>query len=143
MSYMNETGAPPTGVDDLGPDTAPGVVYQRMLAQGELGYQRCESCQHAVFYPRVLCPACGGDTLTWQVSRGLGSIYSVTTVRVRDGADYNVSLVDLDEGFRMMTNVVDSDPAEVEIGRRVQVVFRPQEGAEGTMLPQFVMEGAA
>jgi uncharacterized OB-fold protein len=135
---MTETAAAPTGVDELGPGTAPGVVYQRMLDHHELGYQRCESCRHVVFYPRVLCPTCGSDALTWHVSHGSGGIYSATTVHVRDEADYNVSLVDLDEGFRMMTNVVDADPTDINIGRRVHVVFRSQ---DGTVLPQFALEG--
>jgi uncharacterized OB-fold protein len=135
---MSEPDAPVTGVDNLDPSTAPTVVYQQMLGQGALGYQRCEACEQVVFYPRVLCTACGSDALTWHASQGRGSVYSTTTVRVRNGDDYNVSLVDLDEGFRMMTNVVDLAPSEVSIGQRVQVVFRAQD--DGVVLPQFVVE---
>lgn len=102
--------------------TAPEVVYDEGVAAGELRFQRCRSCDASVFYPRVLCPACGGTDLAWERSAGRGVVYSTTTVRRRDGSDYDVSLIDLDEGLRMMSTVV-GDPGHVRIGERVVIDF--------------------
>lgn len=126
-----------TGVDALGPETAPGVVYDRYLGQGTLAYQECDDCAKVIFYPRVLCPACGSDALTWRESAGLGTVYSATTVHPRDSDAYNVSLVDVDEGFRMMSNVVGVPPTEVGIGLRVRLSI-PTDAP--TPIPQFVKE---
>jgi uncharacterized OB-fold protein len=89
----------------MSPDAgvAPAEVYRRYLESGKLGFQRCTDCGAAIFYPRVLCPACGSVTLEWQTSGGRGTVYATTAVYRRDAEPYNVALVDLDEGFRMMT----------------------------------------
>jgi uncharacterized OB-fold protein len=106
--------------------TAPQVVYDGGIAAHELRFQRCRSCEELVFYPRVLCPGCGGTDLAWERSEGRGVVYSTTTVRHRDG-DYDVSLIDLDEGFRMMSRVL-GEPDEVRIGERVVVEFAELDG---------------
>jgi len=124
-----------TTVDELSPDTAPGVVYDRYLAKGVLAYQRCADLDHVVFYPRVLCPTCGSGSLSWHESQGTGTVYAVTALHPRDKPAYNVSLIDLDEGFRVMTNVIGIDTTEVEIGMRVRVEI---DTAAETPLPFFV-----
>ncbi len=100
---------------------SPATVYLDGLAAGRLSYQRCGSCDRAVFYPRVVCPHCGSVDLSWADSAGVGTVYSTTTTRSRSG-DYDVSLIDLDEGFRMMCTVGDDLDAEVRIGDRVEAV---------------------
>lgn len=97
---------------------APDTVFREGLDSGELRFQRCAACDDAVFYPRVLCPGCGSEDLRWLVSRGAGTVYATTVVRGRDSAR-NVVLVDLDEGFRMMSRVEDVEPDQVAIGTRV------------------------
>jgi uncharacterized OB-fold protein len=129
-----------TDVGELSQETAPGVVYDRYLANGQLVYQRCEEFDHVIFYPRVLCPVCGSGSLSWHVSNGTGTVYAVTALHPRDSAAYNVSLVDLDEGFRMMTNVVGVDATEVTIGARVRLQI---DTAAETPLPLFVLDGDA
>ena len=116
----------------------PASVYRRYLESGELGFQRCAGCGAAVFYPRVFCPVCGSADLTWKTSSGRGVVYATTAVYRRDADPYNVVLVDLEEGFRMMGRV-EGVPAEmVEVGARVSlrvdsegddpvVVFVPQD----------------
>ena len=126
-------------VEELSPQTAPGVVYERYLREGILAFQRCGGCRHAIFFPRVLCPACGGDDLTWEESAGLGTVYSTTVNHPRGADAVNVSLVDLDEGFRVMTNVIEMPAADVHIGMRVRVQI--DTSAENP-LPLFVKEGA-
>jgi uncharacterized OB-fold protein len=108
------------GVLAAGVDLAPARTYAERLADGVLAYQRCGSCDAAVFYPRVACPVCGGTDLSWQVSAGQGTVYSTTTIPQRDADPYNVCLVDLDEGFRMMSTVVGVPSGQVRIGQRVQ-----------------------
>jgi uncharacterized OB-fold protein len=99
----------------------PAEVYRRHLESGVLGFQRCADCGSAVFYPRVLCPVCGGHDLDWERSSGRGVIYATTAVYRQEGDPYNVVLVDVEEGFRMMSRV-DGVPAEgVEVGARVRL----------------------
>ncbi len=91
------------------PDTA---EFWRRTAARQLTYQVCDQCSRVVFYPRAACPACGGRTLSLQVSAGLGTIYSATLIR-RAGhpyflqrVPYFVAFIDLDEGFRMLSEVI-------------------------------------
>jgi uncharacterized protein len=82
-------------------------------------YQRCEDCGSAIHPRRVLCPACGSRRLADERASGHGVVYSTTTVHAREGP-YNVVLVDLDEGIRVMSEVVGIAPDDVRIGMRVR-----------------------
>ncbi len=97
---------------------SPAVMFARGVSDGLLRYQRCGDCDRAVFYPRVLCPFCGSQSLRWCDSSGQGVIYAHTWVNSRDGG-YSVALVDLDEGFRMMSSVVGVGPELIPTGMRV------------------------
>lgn len=125
-------------VEELSPETAPGVVYERYLSAGTLAFQRCGGCAHAIFYPRVLCPACGGDNLSWSESAGTGTVYSATTNHPRAAEPVNISLVDLDEGFRVMTSVIGIPAADVHIGMRVRLQI---DTSAETPLPLFIKDG--
>lgn len=101
--------------------------YQRFvegLERGVLTYQRCLACTRAVFYLRTCCPGCGSVELELNVSQGLGTLYSSTVIFDKE-QDYNVVLVDLDEGFRMMSTVIDCHAPS--IGDRVQAQVESQE----------------
>ena len=126
--------------------TGPGPtqVFQEALANGEFRIQQCRACGRHVFYPRALCRYCGSPELKWVVPSGNAVVYSTSVVRQRPekGPDYNVALVDLEEGLRMLTRVVDIAPEEVAIGMQVQgfvgeidgqqaFVFRPVVGGAG------------
>ncbi|MER7084072.1 hypothetical protein SAMN02982929_02473 [Saccharopolyspora kobensis] len=113
--------------DVMALDGAPEVVFRDGLAAGELRFQRCRKCSAAVFQPRVLCPVCGSDDLAWQRSSGRGVVYSTTAVRTREGA-HNVALVDLDEGFRMMSRIEGVAADQVVIGTRVRLAVVEQDG---------------
>lgn len=101
-------------------EPAPYAAYTDRLAAGEIAYQRCVPGGHAFFYPRVLCPECGSTDVVWEASAGLGTVYALTWVTQRDAGPYAVCLVDLDEGFRVMSTIVDGDPERVAIGDRVR-----------------------
>jgi len=97
----------------------------------ELRYQVCDACGGVVFYPRRHCTHCTSTALSWRTSSGRGTIYTFSVIRrslhpsFMDLVPYVVSWVDLDEGFRLMTHIVDVDPddpdAGLEIGARVTV----------------------
>ena len=86
-----------------------------MDAPSPLHFQRCAGCAAAVHPPRPMCPVCGSRDLAWEESAGAGAVYSSSDVHTREET-YNVSLVDLDEGFRVMSTVV----LGVAIGTRVR-----------------------
>ena len=109
---------------------SPLGAYIDHLKRGELGYQFSPSSQQAVFYPRVIAPQTGASDLEWRVSKGLGTVHATTVVHVQQGASYNVCLVDIDEGFRMMSRVEDIPPIEVKIGLRVKFRVHTPEGDE-------------
>ena len=114
--------------------TAPLQTYRAHLAQGELAFQRAPDGT-PVFFPRLVAPRSGATDLQWHVSAGLGTVYSTTTIHPKGEPDYNVSLIDMDEGFRLMSRVEGVDPASVAIGMRVRV--RISQEADGTPLPVF------
>lgn len=98
----------------------------------ELAYQ-VDTQGRPVFPPRV------GDALPWRVSAGRGTVYAVTVVRPRGERDaYNIVLVDLDEGFRMMSSVVEGGP--IVIGARVEARWREGED-DAPPVPVFEVVG--
>jgi uncharacterized OB-fold protein len=117
---------------------APAIAYRRHLEKGKLGYQRCTDCSAAVFDPRVLCPFCGSSELEWRESVGRGTVYATTAVHSRNRDTRNVILVDLDEGFRMMSWVEGVRADEVEIGTRIR--FEVRQGEEDEPVAVFVRE---
>lgn len=108
--------------------------YREQLEQGNFLIQRCLSCTRGIFYPRMICPHCGSDQLEWFKPSGQGVVYSTTVVRRKPehGGDYNVVLVDLAEGPRMMSRVDDVAPDAVTIGMPVSA--RITETEEGKMV---------
>ena len=106
---------------------------------GELRIQRCNTCRTLHHPPMVRCPACGGYDFGYQVSSGKGTVYSfVEPCHPKVPAfdyPYVVGLVELEEGTRLITNIVDLDPERVAIGMRVEVVF--QKPDPDLILPMF------
>lgn len=104
--------------------TAPGPErqFREHLAQGRFVIQRCGSCAGYLFPPRQVCPHCGGIEMGWEDATGRGTVYAVTVVnrRAEDGGPYNVVLVDLAEGPRMMSRVENIDNDSVVIGLPVE-----------------------
>lgn len=108
----------------------PEAHWQAALQVGRFLLQRCPACARHVFSPRTLCPHCGGADLEWVEASGSGTVYSTTTVRRKpdQGGDYDVSLIDLAEGVRMMSCVVGIAPDAVAIGMRVKAELDEKEG---------------
>lgn len=109
----------------------PDAVFAAKLAKGVFEIQKCAACGTHVFHPRVICPACGSAELGWVAPSGRGTVHARTIVRRKPdkGGDYNVVLVDLDEGVRMMSRVDGMAPDAVAAGLRVTAVVG--QGADG------------
>lgn len=107
------------------------ATYNEALAAGQFRIQRCNACSRHVFYPRVICPHCAAGDLAWVEPSGLGTVYSTTVVRrsADKGGAYNVALIDLDEGVRLMSRVDGLAPDAVFIGLRVRVRVATVNGA--------------
>jgi hypothetical protein len=116
--------------DEVGPD----ATFREYLKQGRFMIQKCGSCKAFVFYPRLLCTSCGALDLKWQDADGGGVVYSTTVVRrkAEQGGDYNVAVIELAEGPRLMSKVVDTPPAEVTIGMPVRADI--EQTANGSLL---------
>ncbi|MEE3853015.1 Zn-ribbon domain-containing OB-fold protein [Gordonia sp. LSe1-13] len=119
--------------------------YWAAAAEGQLVLQFCVDCDRPRFYPRHLCPHCHSDEHRWEQASGRGTVYSYSVVHrapsaaFAGSAPYIVALIDLDEGVRMMSNIL-ADPSGVAIGARVAVSFRHESAEVG--IPEFVLEEA-
>jgi uncharacterized protein len=101
---------------------------------GVLKIRRCSACREAHWYPRPVCPFCGGDT-EWEDAAGTGEIYSVSVTRRAGPVPWAIAYVRLDEGVTMLTNIVDCDLDSLKIGQRVKLCFKP--AADGWRIPMF------
>ena len=95
----------------------------------ELYLQRCRACDAVRYYLRALCPRCLSDRIEWARASGRGTVYTFTVTHqnqapgFRDSLPYVLAYVELDEGVRLLTNIVGCAPDEVRIGMPVEVVF--------------------
>jgi hypothetical protein len=128
---------PPAG-DDSGP-------FWEATREGRLVVQWCTDCDRGVFYPRAFCPHCaaGRSALEWRTASGRATVYAAVVEHRPEaagapfsgGEPYCVALVDLDEGVRMLTNVVGCPPGDVQAGMGVAVTWEPL--SDGRQLPLF------
>ena len=116
-------------------ERSPAEIYTEHCRRRELAYQ-VDGDDRPVFRPRV-----GYDT--WRVSAGRGAVYSTSVVRPRNGTPYGVVLIDVDEGFRMMSRVVGMAPEDVTIGLRVRLAWEDGDDPEAAPLPVFEADEAA
>lgn len=96
--------------------------YWDAAAQGQLQIKKCEDCGEFHYYPRVICPHCQSGKTSWHEAKGTGRIYTYSVMR--HGKPYAIAFVELDEGPRMMTNIVDCDLDEIYINQKVKAVFK-------------------
>ena len=94
---------------------------------GELVLPFCESCQTWHFYPRPFCPHCWSENVTWRKASGDATLHSYSIVR--DKRPYVLALVDLAEGPRMMSTIIDCAFDDLMIGAALRVDFCELEGA--------------
>lgn len=96
--------------------------------------QRCAACSKVYLYPRPFCPSCWSHDVFWEQASGTGTLYTWSVVRsnemppFKERLPYVAGLVQLDEGPRLMTNIVECSPEDLRIDQPVEVVW--QEDAE-------------
>ncbi|MCL8207493.1 MAG: Zn-ribbon domain-containing OB-fold protein [Actinomycetia bacterium] len=118
-------------------DTKP---FWDAVAQHRLLLRHCEDCGRYIFYPRAVCPHCFSDRLTWREASGRGTIYTYTVSHRavapywEGKTPYVVALIDLEEGPRMLSNVL-APPEAVHVGQKVRVVFTT---VDDWTYPEFV-----
>lgn len=127
---MAEVTRPMPRLNEL--DTKP---FWEATKNKQLTYQKCDACGTVVFYPRRHCTGCTSGQLSWHTASGKGTIYSYSVVRqsyhpfYRDKTPYAVAWVDLDEGPRLLSNIVGiNDPqSDIRIGQKVEVEWEEHE----------------
>lgn len=125
------------------PLTAP---YWEAARDGRLLLRRCDACGAVSHPPRPLCVACWSDAVSWVTAKGSGRIVSATIVHQPPSpayaaeVPYVLAIVDLEEGPRMMANIVGCKPGDVRIGAKVRVTF--EERGE-VRIPQFELDEQA
>lgn len=108
--------------------------------EGKLLIQKCLDCKTHIFYPRAVCPHCMSDDIKWVESSGKGKVYSYTIARraahpsFKEDVPYVVALIELDEGVRILSNIINCNVEDVKCEMPVKVVFQNQEGMN---LPKF------
>jgi uncharacterized OB-fold protein len=118
-----------------------GAPFFSHAARGVLALPRCIACARAFWPPRPRCPRCASSDVEWTTSGGQGTIHTFTIVRqsgdphFRTKVPYAVAMIDLDEGVRVMSNVVDTPLETLHIGQRVEGTFEP--AADGIAIPLF------
>ena len=120
--------------------TAASTPFWEATRDRRLVLQWCLDCEAPVHFPRDMCPRCLGDRLEYRPASGAGTVHTVVVehkVPSPGGEEgpYAIALVDLDEGVRLMTNVVGVAPADVSIGMPVRVTWEPL--SDGRHLPLF------
>ncbi|MDO9264006.1 MAG: Zn-ribbon domain-containing OB-fold protein, partial [Desulfosalsimonadaceae bacterium] len=104
--------------------------FWKATKQGKLLVQQCADCKARIFFPKKACPECWSENLTWIESSGMAKIYTFTLmmdmVEPKFMADlpYIIAMVDLEEGIRMTTRIINCKPEDVCIGMDVEVVFQ-------------------
>jgi len=117
--------------------------FWKATTEGRFVLQRCQDCDRFQYYPRARCAHCLGP-VEWVEASGRGTVYSFTVIHqnfsraFRHLIPYVVALVDLEEGPRLMTNVVGCEPGEVSIGASVHVRFEPV--SDEAALPMFELD---
>jgi uncharacterized OB-fold protein len=126
-----DAGTVPLGVPIPNPFTE---AYWDACREGRLLVRRCHSCGNAHHPPRPACPICWSSDVIWEEASGAGTLYSFSVIHENDlppfsaGLPYVVAVVELAEGPRMMTTIVESDHDDLRVGAAVSVAFADRAG---------------
>lgn len=114
-------------------------VFWEELKNHKFMLQHCNDCQKFIFYPRIICPHCYSENISWKETNGQGKIESYTVVHramppFKDEVPYVVGIIQLNEGVKMMSRIINKSE-EVAIGKNVSVVYQNIE--DDLTLPYF------
>lgn len=127
------------------PESDAAAGFWAATRERRLVLQWCLDCERPVHFPRDACPRCLGEELEFRAASGNGTVYAASLMAkpanpsMAGREPYVVALVDLDEGVRMMTNLVGAEPEASRVGLRVRVAWEPL--TDGRNLPLFEPQG--
>ncbi len=135
---MNTNHTNPKPVPEVSPHSKP---YWDAAQRGELVFQRCRGTGKPFLYPRPWSPFDFSPDPVWEKASGRGTVFSYTVVyqppyeAFRDDCPFVMAIIELEEGPRLMTNILHCDPQSVYIGMPVKLCFETRAG--GFKIPQF------
>jgi uncharacterized OB-fold protein len=138
VTVQHDSGALPKPRPEPTPVSQP---FWDALRDERVQLQRCDECSRWVYYPRSRCPSCLSDRLTWTGVEGLGTVYTfavaeqATAPPFADEVPQLLAVVELTEGVRVSTTLVDVEPDAVSVGMPVAPVF--DHGDDGITLLRF------
>lgn len=109
--------------------TEHGLPYWKSVRNHQLKFLRCEECGSWINYVKLLCPSCGSRELSWNVCSGKGKLYSYSILHrasspaFKEKTPYVLAIVELEEGIKMMSHLINCDLAQVDVDMEVEVVF--------------------
>lgn len=114
-------------------------VFWEELKNHKFMLQHCNDCKKFIFYPRIICPHCYSENISWEETSGRGKIVSYTVIHramppFKDEVPYVVGIIQLNEGVKMMSRLI-NEREDVAIGKNVSVVYQNIE--EDLTLPYF------
>ncbi len=137
------SAAPRFDLPTIEPETQP---FGDAAKDGKLLIARCDSCGKAHYYPRPMCPHCWSESVSWAEASGKGTLYTWSTVFVNDLPPFNAMVpyvaaqVDLEEGVRITTRMVDVTLAQLKIGMTVTAAF--EQISDDVTIPVFRPAGS-
>ena len=120
--------------------TQANAAFWAATAEGRFQLQRCNECDTVLWFPRRHCPSCWTDNVSTFDASGKGVVYSFTVIRkgamaYKESGPFVIAYVELAEGPRVMTNIVNCDVETVKVGMPVEVVWH--DTGQGNALYRF------
>ncbi|MBU3069189.1 Zn-ribbon domain-containing OB-fold protein [Aestuariicella sp. G3-2] len=121
--------------------TPTSKVFYDGCRSGKLLYQQCLDCGQVIFFPQSICPGCLSHNIEWKQSKGKGRLFTFTITHAAapsefsEDTPYVLAIVEMDEGYKMMTNIIETDFDEIKCDMEVEVVF--DKVTEEITLPKF------
>jgi uncharacterized OB-fold protein len=111
--------------------------FWKAAEEGKLLYGYCLACNEPHYFPRSFCPFCFSQRVEWRAASGNGTVYSYSTMFRSPTGPYTIAYVEMKEGPRVLTNIVDCDLKAIKIGMPVKLVWKPSDG--GAPVPFFTL----
>ena len=113
-------------------------IFWQAAQKDRLVLKVCNSCKEVHYYPRTICPHCGGNDTAWLDSEGVGEIYSFTVMRRGVEVPFAMAYVRLEEGISLLTHLYNCDFDAIRIGQKVRVVFQETQDGQKTHLFEYL-----
>jgi uncharacterized OB-fold protein len=116
-------------------------LFWNAARERRLLIQECRNCGKKIFYPKKYCPECRSTDIGWVESSGEGKVYSFSTLylgvhpKFEENAPYTIAIIELNEGVRLMSNIVNCEPKDIRCDMPVKVTF--EDVTEEITLPKF------